>query len=900
MHPDIDVILRDGKIIRIRPITHDDKKLLEEFFYRLSPRTRYMRFQYTKTFVSDAELERFVTISPPATFAYVGTMRNEKGERIVAVGRWYQTTDPAHAEVSFVIEDGIQVKGLGTALLENLADTAMTYRIDTFLAAVLFENAKMLEVFTESGFKVDKKLDEGVFYLSIHLDQKEPYITKSAYREHVARSAGVRTLLYPKHVAVIGASNRHNSIGGAVFRNILNSDFAGIVFPVNPTTPSIGGVYSYPSILDVPVDIDLAVVVVPAAGVPDVIAQCGKKGVKAMVIISAGFGEAGPEGKALQDKVSDLVTGYGIRLVGPNCLGVLNFDPAVRLNATFSPLAPPPGRLSIATQSGALGLALIDYAKGLGLGIAQFVSIGNRIDISSVDLLEFWEDDENTDVILLYEESFGSPRKFARTARRVSRKKPIIAVKAGRSEVGARAASSHTGALAASDATVDAMFRQAGVIRAGTIEEMFNVARGLYGQPVPQGNRIGILTNAGGPGVLAADACEGWGLKVPALSPETQQALRAFLPHTAAVANPVDLIASAKPQDYEQALRLVLDDSNIDAVIVIYIPPLVTVPDDISTALKGVLTSYIGPKPVMASFMVLRHAVSDIDLPAPSGRRVPMFSFPEDAVQALARAYQYHLHKTLPEGIIPEFSDIDPDAIRKEIFAGREFPAKPQWLMPEQSLKLLRAYGIATPETVVAMTASEAASGATAMGYPVALKLRSATITHKTDAKGIALGLEGQQQVVEAYEEMQRRLLDIGQSDQMQGVLVQRMAPPEGTELILGMVSDPLFGPIIMVGLGGIHVELLKDVSFSIHPLRDVDPQRMLERLNGLPLLKGWRGKSPSDMGAIEEVLLRFSALVDDFPEIEQVEINPLVVYGQGQGCLALDARIRVRSLHGD
>lgn len=887
-----DAVLRDGRSLRVRPITPDDKERLRDLFYRLSPRARYFRFQYTKTDITDEELEHFTHMSPPANYAYVGTMRDTGEERIVAVGRWYQSTVPERAEIAFVVEDSIQFKGIGTVMLERLAEAAIKYRITTFLAAVLPENTRMLEVFQDSGFKTTRVWDEGVYGITINLEEREEYDRKSAYREHIARSSGVRSILYPKTIAIIGASRKPQTVGGAVFHNLLQADFTGILYPVNPQAPSIGGVLCYPSVNDIPGDIDLAVIVVPAKGVLDVLDQCAKKGVKGIVIISAGFGEAGPDGKALEHALTEKVVGYGMRLIGPNCLGFINLDPTSRINATFSPLQPPAGNLSIATQSGALGLALIDYTRSLDLGIAHFVSIGNRVDISSNDLLEFWEDDENTGIILLYEESFGNPRKFSRIARRVSRRKPIIAVKAGRSEVGAKAASSHTGALAASDVAVDAMFRQAGVIRVGTIEEMFNVARGMADQPLPKGNRVGILTNAGGPGVLTADACEGWRLDVPNLTDETQGKMREFLPKSAAVRNPVDMIASASPQDYSRCLTLMLDDPNIDSVVIIYIPPLVTQPEDVASALHDALVQYKGDKPVFACFMMLMKRIADLKI-AP-GCRVPMFTFPEDAVQALARAYQYYQYKNENIGNIVEFEDVTKETSERIIADSGCVNEQGGWLMPEQAAGLLRGYGISVPDVRAAFSSDEAAANAGAIGFPVAMKIRSSTIIHKTDVGGVVLNLATSDDVRRAYEGMAKNVSDKGRSAEMQGVIIQPMVNSEGgVELIAGMAFDPLFGPLVMIGLGGVLVELLKDVAFSLHPLRDIDPERMLNQLRGLPLLKGWRGQPAGDLEAVKDVLLRFSAMIEDFPEIEQVEINPLVVYPKG--CTALDFRVRVR-----
>ena len=890
----MEVILRDGQSLRVRPINPDDKKRLEEFFYRLSPRTRYLRFQYAKSYISPEELAYFTEVQPPERCAHVATMGEGEQERIVGVGRYDMLPgEGKRAEVAFVVEDNIQVRGIGTALLERLAATAHRYRISRFVAQVLPENTAMLEVFDESGFKVTKRLVEGVYHYTLDLEEQDEFVKRQAYREHIARSAGVRRLLSPRSVAVVGASRNPDSVSGAVFRNLLQAGFNGAVFPVNPNAASVGGVLAYPSVLDVPADIDLAVIVVPAERVLEVVDQCSKKGVWGLVIISAGFGEAGEEGRERERLLRSKVLAYGMRLIGPNCLGVMNLDPQVGLNATFAPSVPPTGRVSISTQSGALGLALLDHAKSINLGLSHFVSIGNGVDISSNDLLEFWEDDENTEVILLYVESFGNPRHFARIARRLSYKKPIVAVKAGRSEVGARAAFSHTGALAAADVAVDTMFRQAGVIRVNTIEEMFNVAEVLAHQSVPNGPKVGILTNAGGPGVLAADACEGWGLSVPTLSTETQDRLRQFLPREAALANPVDMIASAPPEAYRDALSVMLEDPDIDSIILIYIPPLVTRPEDVAAAIRETMSGYEGDKPVLACFMMSRGAT--VDLRVDSRRYVPSFTFPEDAVQALARAYQHSQFRSLPEGRVPRFADIDADKARRSLFSSTTVTDQGIWLLPEVAMGLLKEYGIPVAETRAAHSAEEAATQARHLGFPVAMKIRSSTIVHKTDVGGIALGLGTEEEVRQAFQVMRERLEAASRADEMQGVVLQPMLQG-GQEMIAGMSQDPVFGPLVMVGVGGVQVELTRDVAFSLHPLRDVDPDRMLGELKGLPLLQGWRGTPPRDIEALKNVLLRFSALIEDFPEIDQMEMNPLLVFPQGEGCAAVDARILLKT----
>ncbi|WKZ33943.1 MAG: GNAT family N-acetyltransferase [Thermodesulfobacteriota bacterium] len=884
----IEVILRTGQSLKLRPIRPTDRQKLRDFFYRLSPRTRYLRFQYAKEHITEEELKYFTEVTPPARYAYVAAIGEAEKEQIVAVARWDLLPGTSNAEVAFTVEDNIQLHGIGTLLLEELAKAALSYGITLFRAQVLNENTRMLEVFDESGFIFKKAFSEGVYHYTIDLKDQEEYSKRQAYREHIARSEGVRKLLNPKRVAIIGASRSPESVGGALFRNMLRDGFKGVVFPVNPKTDSIAGVLSYPTVLDVPVDIDLAVVVVPAEHVPAVVDQCAQKGIGTLVIISAGFGESGPEGRERERQLREKILSYGIRVVGPNCLGVLNNVPDVRLNATFSPVIAPPGNLSIGSQSGALGLALLDHAKSIDLGISSFVSFGNRIDIATDDLLEYWEDDKNTDVIVLYQESFGSPRKFGRIAKRISHKKPIIAVKAGRSLVGARAATSHTGALAASDVAVDALFRQAGVIRVTTIEEMFNAAEVLAHQPLPKGPRVGILTNAGGPGVLAADACEGFGLKVPPLSEETQTKLREFLPKAAAVTNPVDMIATAPPESFRRALEVMLGDPELDSIILIYIPPLVTKPEDIASSVRAALEGYRGGKPVVTCFMMSQATMEGIRKEA--GLRP--FVFPEDAVQALSLSYTYSLYKHRAEGSPVRFPGLDTEAIRDSVFGDG---AERGWMMPEAALDLLKQYGIKAVETRVAMDADAAARAAAELGFPVVMKVRSRRIVHKTDIGGIAVGLASEDEVRKAFNGIQLRVEEAGMLDEMQGVIVQPMIKG-GQEMIIGMSVDPLFGPLIMTGLGGVEVELLKDVSFAIHPLNDIEPERMLTQLKSYPLLKGYRGRPPRDIASLKDTILRFSALIEDFPELETIEINPLMVLGEGKGSVAVDARVYIRA----
>ncbi len=890
-----EVILRDGQSLRTRPIGPDDKERLKAFFYRVSPQTRYLRFHSVKNYISDDELDYFTNVRPPDRSAFVATTGEGPEQKIVAVGRWDRLHgDRDTAEIAFMVEDTIQVRGIGTALLEQLVTTATRYRVKRFVGHVLPENTRMLGLFEDSGFKISKRLDEGVMIITLDIEEQEEYEERQALREHIARSAGVRRLLYPHSVAVLGASRDPESVGGAVFRNMLSAGFAGTVFPVNPNAGSVAGVLCYPSVLEVPADIDLAVIVVPAKFVLQVVDECGRKGVHGLVIISVGFGEAGQEGIERERQLREKVLAHGMRMIGPNCLGILNSDPDTSLDATFSPNKPPMGNIGLGSQSGALGLSLLDYAKSINLGVGHFVSLGNSVDITSNDLMELWEDDEKIDVILLYQESFGQPRKFSRTVRRLARKKPVVAVKAGKSQVGAKAASSHTGALAARDVAVDAMFRKAGVIRVDSIEEMFDVAEVLAYQPIPKGNRVGILTNAGGPGVLAADACEGAGLKVPPLSERTKAKLREFLPLEAALHNPVDMIASAPPEAYRHALSIMLRDPDLDSVILIYIPPLVTQPEDVAANIRQAMKSYRGKKPVLANFMMSQG--SRVDLRVAEGRYIPSYVFPESAVRALARSHQYGQYRKQKQGRVPKYPDIDADATRELVLDSTELTEEGTWLLPEVASKLLGAYGIPMVDTRVAATAEEAVDAMLDSDIPVAMKVRSSKVVHKTDVGAIKLGLMTENDVKHAFHDIMRSLKRAGLRDEVEGVVVQPMVQG-AQEVIVGMSQDPMFGPLVMVGMGGTQVELLKDVAFSLHPLTDVDAERMLTQLKSFPVLDGYRNNPRRDIEALKDVILRFSAMIEDFPEIDQMEINPLMVFDRGKGVIAVDVRIFVRSV---
>jgi acetyl coenzyme A synthetase (ADP forming)-like protein len=686
----------------------------------------------------------------------------------------------------------------------------------------------------------------------------------------------MKSFFEPKTIAVIGASHERGKIGAEVLHNILKDGYTGRLFAVHPSASVIDGVPAFPRVTLIPGDVDLAVIVVPARHVGTVVDECIQKKVKAIVIISAGFAETGAAGRAEEAELLAKVRRAGVRMVGPNCMGLINSDPAVRLNATFAPASAPAGGVAMSTQSGALGLAILDYARELHIGLSTFVSVGNKADVSSNDLIQYWANDPRTNVILLYVESFGNPRKFSQIARRVGLRKPIVAVKSGRSASGARAASSHTGALATRDVIVDAMFRQAGVIRTETLEELFDVAMLLSNQPIPPGKRVAILTNAGGPGILAADACEARGLTLPTFSEATTAELRSFLPPEASVANPIDMIASATPSQYERALTAVLNDDAVDSVLVIFIPPLVTKIDDVAAAVRRASTGR-PDKTIGGIFMTYKGAPSEI---AP----IPCFRFPEAAAVALARAAEYGAWRRQPTGTVPVFDDIDQARVRRVV--DQSLTRGAGWMTPDESRAVLDTVGIGTAAQAMASSEEEAVRAAAGLGYPVVLKGVGARIIHKTELGAVIVNLRDESGLRAAWRDLTARL-----GNAMTGALVQEMVTG-GVEMLLGMVLDPTFGPVLACATGGTQAELFADGQFRLHPLTDADADAMVNGLRGAALLRGYRGAAPADEAALKNALLRLSALVALCPEIQELDVNPLLVLPRG--VRAVDARIRV------
>jgi acetyl coenzyme A synthetase (ADP forming)-like protein len=874
-----DVVLADGGTVRVRPLGPGDEDRVLRLYERLSDESVYLRFFSPLPRPTAAQLERLTTVDEREHMTLAALL----GDDVVAIARYDRLTE-SEAEVAFTVADDQQGRGLGTLLLEHLAVVARTNGIHSFSADTLAVNQRMLAVFSDAGWSVEHRLEDGgTVHVSFSIAPTARSIAAVEDRERQAEAESMRRVLAPDSIAVIGASRTPGTIGHELFRNLLAYGFHGPVYPVNPSSTSVGGVRAHKTILDIPDSVDLAIVVVPAAAVPAVVDECAAKHVRGLVIVSAGFAEVGSAGAASQRGLVEHARRNGMRVIGPNCLGVVNTNPAVRMNATFAPVPPEPGNVAFLSQSGGLGIELMARARALGLGISEFVSVGNKADVSGNDLLQHWEHDPNTDVILLYLESFGNPRKFARLARRIAREKPIVAVKSGRTPAGSRAASSHTAALASSDVAVDALFDQTGVIRVDTLEELLHTAQVVAHQPLPRGRRVAIVANAGGPGILAADACSGAGLEVDVLSDATQAALRAFAAPDASVRNPIDLVAGATADNFEQALRVVLADDAVDAALAIFVPPLVTEASDVARAIAAAAADS-RVKTVVACFLG-RDGVPDELRGDAAHASVPSFAFPEAAARALGHAARLAAWRARPQGHEIQFADIDVERGRALVHA--QLAAHPDgvWLDASATAELMNAFGIEIAAARVVTDAGEAARSATELGFPVALKAAAGELVHKTEAGGVALDLRNEAAVRAAFDAMHAKLGAL-----MGGAIVQQMAPP-GVETIVGITQDPSFGPLVLFGMGGVTAELLADRALRVVPMTDEDAHSLVRSLRASPLLFGYRGRPPVAADKVEEMLLRVARLADELPEVTELDLNPVIVH-EG-GAVAVDVKVR-------
>lgn len=716
----------------------------------------------------------------------------------------------------------------------------------------------------------------------------KPASRVSAARHEATPASRVEHIFRPKSVAVIGASNRDGSVGSAIFKNILFGGYRGTLYPVNPTSPSIAGVHAYKSVGEIPDEIDLAMIIVPAPAVPAVMEECGRKGVKSAVVVSAGFKEIGPAGLAHEQRVVELAKHYRIPLVGPNCLGVINTDSDVLLNASFARCMPRHGNIAFVSQSGALCAGILDYARGRNIGFSKFISVGNKADITEIDLLRYLAADESTDVILMYLETLADGRAFIELAREITgemeKPKPILAIKSGRTSQGAAAARSHTGSLAGSDAVYDAIFAQAGILRVDTVEELFDFAVGFSRQPLPTGNRFAIVTNAGGPGIMATDAAIRHGLELAKLRPETLEALKAKLPPTANFSNPIDVIGDAQSDRYQAALKAVLADPGVDGVVVLLTPQSMTDIEAIAHTVGAEAAAQ--DKPVLASFLGHVDISAGVQILERNG--IPNYPFPENAARSLAAMFRYTQWLHRPRTRERTFQ-VNAGRVR-EIFD--RIRAEGRTFLPEaEALEVLGAYGFPLLKHAVARDPEEAAGLFAEFGGPVAMKIVSPDVVHKVDVGGVLLNISTAEAARAGFKQITNGVKQKLPGARLLGVEIQQMAA-KGTEVILGLSRDPAFGHIIMFGLGGTYVEVLKDVSFRLVPIRELGAHNMIKSIRAAKVFEGFRGQPPADIEAVAECLERLSQLAVDFPEIAELDINPLIVHAQGQGARVADVRI--------
>ena len=841
-----DALTADGAIVRIRAVGPDDRTDLAALYRRTSDENLYRRFLGGGRAGIDDELDR---LTRPPGEDHVAVLAQERG-RVVGVASYERLREPATAEFALLVDDAAHGRGVGTLLLEQLAATGRHHGIDDLVGDILVGNNPMLQVARDLGPALRVQPDSGV--LEVHVPTGDADNPALEARNRTAERHSLTPLLAPHAIAVIGAGRDPGGIGRAVLRGLVDGGFTGPVYPVNPHAAKVAGRAAYPSAAAIRRPVDLAVVAVPAGAVNDAVEDCGRAGIRAAVVLSAGLAEDGRAGRAEQARIVRTARRYGIRLVGPNCLGVLNTDPAVRMQATFAAITPPSGGLAVASQSGAVGITILDHAARTGVGLSSFVSLGNKADVSGNDLLSYWYDDPHTRAVALYLESVGNPRRFARIARAIGRRKPVLAVKGGRTATGARAGASHTAAAAAPDATVDALFAQAGVIRCAGLGELLDTARLLVEQPLPAGRRIAIVGNAGGVNVLAADAADAAELMVPA--------------------TPVDLGAAATPEAVRAALASIVDSGGVDAVLVVF---AATVANNVPGVLAAIAAA--------ATRSPLPFAVVLLGVPEPPHTLggAPVYALPEQAVAALGHAARYASWRAQPLGRVPVLPGVDEAAARATVHEALRDGGG--WQPPDVAANLLRRFGIPVAAGRVARSAADAVAAADALGYPAVVKAADPTLVHKTELGAVRLGLTDSVAVAAAY-------TSVAAATGTRAVLVQRQV--RGVELAAGVVHDALFGSLVMLGFGGVNTDLFADRALHLLPLTDRDAAGMWRSLRGAPLLTGYRGGPAVDTAAVEDLVLRLGRLAEELPEVAELDLNP--VLAGPDGVVAVDVKLRL------
>ncbi|MDP3890166.1 GNAT family N-acetyltransferase [Nocardioides sp.] len=877
-HWEADVLLRDGRAAHLRPILPGDRDLLVDFYEQVSAESKYLRFFAPMPRLSERDLARFTTVDHRDRVAFVMTV----GVQMIAVGR-FDVVEPGEAEVAFLVQDAHQGRGIAQLLLEHLAQAGRERGVERFVAEVLPENHRMTQIFREAGYHVVGGFEDGVMRLAFDIDPTDTAIGVMQDREHRAEAASIQAFFSAESVAVVGASRRQDTIGQTLVRNLVLGDYQGRVYVVNPAARSVSGLPAYASVADIPDEVELAIVAVPADAVHDVVLDCAAKGVRGLIVISSGFAETGDEGRQRQRKLVGLARSYGLRLIGPNCLGIINTATDYSLNASLSRVMPPRGRAGFFCQSGALGSAILEKVYGRGLGLSTFVSAGNRADVSGNDLLQYWEEDESTEVVLLYLESIGNPRKFSRIARRVSRRKPIIAVKSGRTTQGVPMGHA-VRSIVAPQAAVDAMFRQAGVIQVNTLDEMFDVAQLVAHQPLPRGRRVAVVGNSDALGLLAADAAASEGLEV-----------------TQAVAMGSDATA----EDFEDALDVAIDDPEVDAVVAVYTPPLNVTGAEVANVLAAVGEQ--SDKPLVSTFLASEGIPELLRVPdlagATAGRgSVPSYPAVESAVRALSRVVEYAQwlaaagSEEVGTSEVP--SEVDDDASIDESGAKRlvtrALMDTPEGrILGEDELEeLLAAYGVQLwPKTRVDSEA-EAVAAAVQMsgtvGYDVVLKATSERLRDRPDQAHVWRNISGASEMRSTWHAMERVIDDPASA----GIVVQRTAPP-GVPIALAAVEDPFFGPVLSFGIAGAMTELVGDRAYRIPPMSRREAGEMVREIRASPLLFGHRGAEPIDVDAVESLVLRLARLKNDLPQVHAIRLPLVLASPDGLAVLTAEGEVR-------
>jgi acyl-CoA synthetase (NDP forming)/RimJ/RimL family protein N-acetyltransferase len=860
-----DVVLRDGSVAHFRPIRPSDADALQRFHAGQSEESIYMRFFAPLRRLSERDVERFTHVDYHERVALVATIESD----IIGVGR-YDRVDDTTAEVAFNISDHYQGRGIGSVMLEHLAAIAQEEGFGRFIADVLPHNRKMLAVFSEAGYEVKRKIEDGVVTVSFDIEPTEQSQAVRLAREHRAESISMQSLLFPSSVAVVGASRREDSIGNQVLKHILAEGFKGGVYAVNSEALEVLGLEAHSKVSDIPDHVDLAVLAVPADAILEVVRDCGKAGVRALLVVSAGFAEAGPEGEKLQSKLVKRARRAGMRVIGPNSFGVINTSDSVRLNASLAPSLPPPGHLGLFAQSGALGIAVLASAARRNLGVSVFASAGNRVDVSGNDFMQYWIDDDTTHAVGLYLESMGNPRKFSRIARHLASSKPIIVVKSGVSAYGVPPGHRVRPTKARPEA-FEAMLRQAGVIRVENVHQLFDVAQLVVHQPLPRGRRVGIVTNSDALSALTADACVSWGLEIG---------------H-----GPVSVLAEATGLQFREAVEEAFADPNVDSVIACFIPPLATPDEDVAAAVRE--ASARAEKPCAATFLGMRGVDNGSSSVGGTGGRgqasaIPLYAMPEDAVRALAAATRYGEWRQKDKGIPVTPAGINRRGAEALVHGILADAPEGRPLRASEVTELLGYYGISLWPSIEARTEADALEAAEQLSYPVVLKSTSPLLRHLPGLSGIRVDLANPAMLKEAFAGLNERLAPVAANS----FAVQRMATP-GVACVVGSDEDPLFGPVVSFSVAGPPTELLDDIAYRIPPMTDVDVSELISSVKAAPLLHGHRGATPVNRAALGDLIARVSVLADDLPEVARMSLNPVNAHPGGVEVLGAEVMLQ-------